>query len=247
MDRLASNINTNKATTPFTAARTTKNKAVTEPLQTRCPNCHTQFYAYPKQLEVHQNLVRCGLCLHVFNAQTCVVTNQNVTPPTFLKKRFSKMRTFLISTCAILSITLIILLAILFRAKLLEQFPNSIKVLAPICQLIACTLPPVHSIDAWAISHSELRKGKETNTYVLLSTLQNRANFNVELPALEVSLINAQGELVLRRTLDAHDYLPMTQTALLRNGLAGNANLPVEITLHTGDTASSYRLFLLYP
>lgn len=222
----------------------------TTALQTRCPNCYTQFYAYPTQLEVHQNLVRCGLCLHIFNARACAVpTNIDLTKttPSFLKQGFGFSRSLLVSTCILLSILFIILLAVLFRAKLLENFPRSIALLRPACRVLACNLPPVRAIDSWAISHSELRPEKEPHTYLLLSTLQNLANFTVELPAIEISLLNTKGELILRRTLDAHDYLSIKQASLLRSGLEEASSLPIEVALRTGEAAVNYRLFLLYP
>ena len=36
---------------------------------TRCPSCQTQFFVTEVQLNKHQGKVRCGQCLHVFNAQ----------------------------------------------------------------------------------------------------------------------------------------------------------------------------------
>jgi len=36
---------------------------------THCPNCQTQFFVSEDQLKQHGGLVRCGQCLHVFNAK----------------------------------------------------------------------------------------------------------------------------------------------------------------------------------
>ncbi|MDP2152303.1 MAG: DUF3426 domain-containing protein [Methylotenera sp.] len=36
---------------------------------THCPNCQTQFFVSEAQLNQHGGLVRCGQCLHVFNAK----------------------------------------------------------------------------------------------------------------------------------------------------------------------------------
>ncbi|HPV31989.1 MAG TPA: zinc-ribbon domain-containing protein, partial [Methylotenera sp.] len=35
---------------------------------TNCPNCQTQFVVSKKQLKQYQGKVRCGHCLHVFDA-----------------------------------------------------------------------------------------------------------------------------------------------------------------------------------
>ncbi len=39
------------------------------PINTRCPACHSVFNATNGQLKVADGLVRCGGCLHIFNAQ----------------------------------------------------------------------------------------------------------------------------------------------------------------------------------
>lgn len=36
---------------------------------THCPNCQTQFFVTEEQLNQHQGQVRCGQCLHVFDAK----------------------------------------------------------------------------------------------------------------------------------------------------------------------------------
>lgn len=40
---------------------------------TQCPECSTRFKVNEAQLEVHDGLVRCGRCLHVFNARETLV------------------------------------------------------------------------------------------------------------------------------------------------------------------------------
>lgn len=50
---------------------------------THCPNCQTQFFVSEDQLRQHGGLVRCGQCLHVFNAKEQFVptsTPNNTTP-----------------------------------------------------------------------------------------------------------------------------------------------------------------------
>ena len=37
---------------------------------THCPSCQTQFFVTEEQLNKHHGQVRCGQCLHVFDAKT---------------------------------------------------------------------------------------------------------------------------------------------------------------------------------
>jgi predicted Zn finger-like uncharacterized protein len=47
---------------------------------THCPNCQTQFFVSEDQLKQHGGLVRCGQCLHVFNAKEQFVPTSTPTP-----------------------------------------------------------------------------------------------------------------------------------------------------------------------
>ena len=47
---------------------------------TQCPHCHTRFRITRSQLGAAQGLVRCGACLHVFNAAQQPLGKQLLTP-----------------------------------------------------------------------------------------------------------------------------------------------------------------------
>ena len=48
---------------------------------THCPNCQTQFFVSEDQLNQHGGLVRCGQCLHVFNAKEQFVAQTSTDNP----------------------------------------------------------------------------------------------------------------------------------------------------------------------
>jgi predicted Zn finger-like uncharacterized protein len=48
---------------------------------THCPNCQTQFFVSEDQLNQHGGLVRCGQCLHVFNAKEQFVAQPSTDNP----------------------------------------------------------------------------------------------------------------------------------------------------------------------
>ena len=47
---------------------------------TACPACHTQFKIVPDQLRLHNGLVRCGSCSHVFDASKALVSAPTQMP-----------------------------------------------------------------------------------------------------------------------------------------------------------------------
>lgn len=224
--------------------------SVSQSRSVACPNCYTRFMLKPEQLNAQQGLVRCGLCLHIFNALSIpgnAELSVNRALP-FSKNIKSKKRIvhwfgyLLISGMALMAA-----LTLFFRNTLTQYFPNSATIFQPICHLLSCSLLPVHDIDALEIIHSELLTGKDADTYVLRIILQNQVNFAVYLPALEISLINPQGKLIVRRVLNAQEYLPASNKMLVQQGLQGKTALPFEITLRTKETAASYQLFSFYP
>ncbi len=215
------------------------------PLQTRCPNCHTHFNAYDTQLDTYKGEVRCGLCLHIFNAYTHATgtSTTQVKQPAHSKS----YRKLLVISTFLFSGALIIASSIFWRNAIIKQFPSSVTVLGPICRILSCTLPAVENIDAWEITHSELRQGTETNSYLLQTVLQNDASFTVALPAIEITLNNALNQRILHRVLQPRDYLPRKYTSLSRTGLQKNTDLAIEIPLKTSEAAVRYYLSLLYP
>lgn len=48
---------------------------------TQCPHCHTSFRVNQHQLTAAQGAVRCGACLHVFNAHQHMLEKPPITPP----------------------------------------------------------------------------------------------------------------------------------------------------------------------
>lgn len=48
---------------------------------THCPNCQTQFFVSEAQLNQHGGLVRCGQCLHVFNAKDQFIAQAHADQP----------------------------------------------------------------------------------------------------------------------------------------------------------------------
>lgn len=52
---------------------------------TRCPACQTQFFVSDAQLDKHDGKVRCGQCLHVFNAKSQFITPSTLEDPALIQ------------------------------------------------------------------------------------------------------------------------------------------------------------------
>jgi predicted Zn finger-like uncharacterized protein len=60
------------------------------PINTCCPACHTLFNVTTGQLKMAAGVVRCGACLHVFNATEPAVTTTSASLPAESKKHQAK-------------------------------------------------------------------------------------------------------------------------------------------------------------
>jgi hypothetical protein len=105
-----------------------------------------------------------------------------------------------------------------------------------------CTVQPLRRLDALAVDSSGLNRLDGSALYRLQVVLHNRADTPVMMPTLDLSLTDAQGQLVARRMLQAAD-LGLT-TAVLQAG----QELPIKVLMSTGERrVDGYTLELFYP
>jgi predicted Zn finger-like uncharacterized protein len=151
---------------------------------------------------------------------------------------------------------LLLLLLVLFAALLAGQVayrdrdrlaltqPALRPWLARMCDAMACKLGPPLQIESVAIETSSFNKLR-SDTYRLNVTLRNQAPNEVAMPALELTLTDAQDQPVLRRVLRPAEFA------------AGRASLPagdwstsVAIAVNAAASAgrvAGYRLIAFYP
>jgi hypothetical protein len=84
---------------------------------------------------------------------------------------------------------------------------------------------------------------------VLNAVLRNRARFQQDYPALELTLTDEGDRPLLRRVLAPREYLdPARAPLLLPEGIAPSGDAALRVFLDAGRTrATGYRLYLFYP
>jgi hypothetical protein len=76
--------------------------------------------------------------------------------------------------------------------------------------------------------------------------VRNRASVAMEYPAFELTLTNAQEQVVARRVFLPREYLEEPER--IPQGLPPRAELPVRLSLDTGNVrAAGYRVYFFYP
>ena len=142
----------------------------------------------------------------------------------------------------LLAIVLVLQAAVLWRDSLAARWPASAPALTALCQLAGCSVQPLRRIEALAVHSSGLNRLDGSTLYRLQVVLHNRADTALMMPALDLTLNDAQGRPVARRVLQAAE-LGAPQT-VLRAG----EELPIKALLSTGERrVDGYTLELFYP
>ena len=81
---------------------------------------------------------------------------------------------------------------------------------------------------------------------ILSSTIRNRAPFALAYPFVELTLSDAQDQIVVRRAFAPEEYL--SAAADPRGGIAGNSELAVKLFIDaSATTQAGYQVYLFYP
>jgi predicted Zn finger-like uncharacterized protein len=161
--------------------------------------------------------------------------------PSFLRQadraarwRQPRVRAALAAGCAGAALLLAAQAAHTWRDLLAARWPALQPPLAQACAVLGCTLQPLRRIDAWVVDSSALLRvdaAPGAGLYRLSLSLHHRAPHAVALPALDLTLTDTQGRVLVRRVLqpaelgDAPAALPAgtpwtTQATLQADGMA---------------------------
>lgn len=134
-----------------------------------------------------------------------------------------------------------------FRDALAAHLPAAKPVLTRVCEVVGCGISPLRDSAGLAIDASDLQADPAHKGLLLLTaTLRNRAGWSVAYPYLELTLTDAQDQVVVRRALAPADYA--RGTADIAAGIAANGEVPVRLFIDaSATTQAGYRLYAFYP
>lgn len=148
---------------------------------------------------------------------------------------------------ALLLTTLAAQAAYAFRTELAVMLPQARNLYVQACERLGCSVPLPRLSGYLHIDASDLKAVDPTrpNEIELMLSVRNRAPVDVDYPAFELTLTNAQDQTIARRVFAPREYLAGADAA---TGLRAGAELPVRLFLDTGTLrAAGYRLYLFYP
>ena len=239
----------------------------------RCPTCQTAFKVTPEQLAVAGGMVRCGHCQAVFNAgapptghapATAVPApapaagGSGGTPVlSFLRDktpsasaldawlRQPRVQLGLKVALGVLVLTLGLQWLLYARDRLAANDPAWQPVLNGLCVPFGCEVAPLRELQALRIDSTVLQR-RPPDQFVFELVLKNTAPRALATPAVELSLTDASGQLLVRRVL-----LPADSQPPARLSLPAGSESPLQVawTLPeaTAQAMSNYRALLFYP
>jgi predicted Zn finger-like uncharacterized protein len=132
------------------------------------------------------------------------------------------------------------------RETIMVDWPASQTLYAQACAPLGCTVMPPHDIDGLQVEPSDLRQIDGPHKLELKMPLRNRYNVALAYPAIELTLLDDQNNVAVRRVLWPQDYVkPGTPIAA---GLAARTTETMIVHLDTGSAvASNFRVQIFYP
>lgn len=139
------------------------------------------------------------------------------------------------------------------RNHLAASYPALKPSFESMCQNLGCRLEPFKNIDAFKIDSSSFQKSQPTSTdatqsenFALKLTIKNNTDLAVAMPAVELTLTDANDKPVLRRVLLAKE-LGFSGDTLAANGV-WSGSMAVAVTFGSTKTSiTGYRVLLFYP
>lgn len=154
----------------------------------------------------------------------------------------------------ILGMLFALVLLVLFAAQLswwqretvMVYWPASKPLYDQACQQLGCRVLPPRDIDGLQVEPSDLRQVDDPHHLELKVPLRNHFNVALAYPAIELTLLDHQNNVVVRRVLWPQDYVkPGTR---IEAGLPARTTQTMIVRLDTGNVvASNFRIEIFYP
>lgn len=133
------------------------------------------------------------------------------------------------------------------RAAIYAQVPLSRLLFDAVCKKPGCQIPTWQNIGAIGIDNSNLLQIAD-HSYQLDITLNNSSIHPVAMPALELLLLNDDGQVIARRVLFTQKDLAAPNILPPRTEWSGSVKMDVHLPAHTPtQEIAGFRLAVFYP
>lgn len=153
------------------------------------------------------------------------------------------VRAALVSVVVLLTVFLALQVAVRERDRIAAQYPSTRAPLQALCAAAGCSLAPPRSIADVVIDSSSFAKGRAEGAFQLQLSLKNRSAMTLAMPAVELTLTDAQDQPVVRRVIRA-DELGAPAALAAQGEWTGVLPLTVDAD---ANRVAGYRLLAFYP
>lgn len=159
------------------------------------------------------------------------------------RKRMNKL--ILISN-GVLFIILMLQATYVLRNQIAAMYPETKDTLVQFCHIAQCKITLPAQLDALSYEADELHSLPRESAFEFSLLLHNHSNLPQTWPHIELTLLNAQKQPILRRIFTPHDYVNLPQD--LNNGFQPNQDLPIKLYFELKTLkASDYLVGIFYP
>jgi predicted Zn finger-like uncharacterized protein len=153
------------------------------------------------------------------------------------------VRAALVASATVLTLLLAAQVAHQRRDDLAARWPQSLPLLAVLCEATGCRIGAPQRIEQLTVDASGLvRLDGPANIYRVSLTLRNHDGVGLALPQVELTLTDARGEVSARRVLRARELGARQQV------IAAGGELALQALLDGGDARwSGYSIEIFYP
>jgi len=226
---------------------------------TLCPQCQTAFAIQAEHYSAADAWVRCGRCAHVFEVdqhlfeldgdtstpnvkERSVVTNLAAKQPSVAVNALATHHPGIwLMACLLAWLGLQAL--VYSRDQLAAAMPELMPVLTKLCQPLACDVRLPLALDKVSMESGSFKR-VDANLYAFEGVIKNASDFPVLMPSLELTLIDSDESVVIRKIL-------MPPELGLADRLRANRTQGFEIKFTVDADFSSriagYRSLLFYP
>lgn len=129
-----------------------------------------------------------------------------------------------------------------FRDVVAARWPGASPALASWCDMAGCRIEAPHRIEDVAVESTALARASVPDAFRLSVVLRNRSAMVLAVPTVDLSLTDANGQLISRRMLAPREF--RVATATIRSG----AELAMQLVLSTGGAGvTGYTVEVFYP
>jgi hypothetical protein len=150
------------------------------------------------------------------------------------------------AAAVLLALLLPVQAAFHFREAIAARWPAASPLIHQACRALGCAVGAPREVADLAIQASDLQADPaHQGLLILTATIRNRGAVPLAYPYLELTLTDAQDQVVVRRALTPVEYVGGTVD--LSRGIPANSDLSVKLFIDASATTQvGYRLFLFY-